>query len=124
MRRLYLVFALIASAPAQAQEVPPQAALDLWCGTAFAMLAAGTPDDSGPDKRALAKGYADAGDRLIQRALPLYLESGYTDRALSNLRNDLAEEIGRIIHGPARMGERPAHSFEDCSVLLLAKEQP
>lgn len=119
MRALVLVTALaFAATPALAQEVPPEAAMDLWCGTAFMLLAADTPDDAGADKKALAKAYAEGGDRLVQRALPIYLESGFTDRALASVRADLEKDVARVIHGPARQGESPPYSFEDCTVLI------
>jgi hypothetical protein len=119
MRPIILALVLVfLPRPALAQEVPAGAVMDLWCGTAFALLAADTPTDAGDDKLALAKTYADGAEMLTKRALPLYLESGYTDRALAALRADLEKSIASVVRGPARQNESPPYSFEDCSVLI------
>ena len=42
------------------------------------------PADATAGKIASAKVYAEGADMLIQRALPIYLEAGFTDAALAS----------------------------------------
>jgi len=119
MRRI-IVATLLMLAPvsALAQQVPADAERDLWCGTAFELMVKDAPADETAEKMAAAKVYADGGTLLINRALPIYLEAGYSDAALTELRDDLAASVGRIINGNARSGEDATYSFQDCSALI------
>lgn len=101
-----------------AQDVPEQARMDIWCGTAFELMTRDAPADATPEKLASAKVYADGGQLLIQRAIPIYLESGYSDAALADYRADLDDSIGRIVNGSARASDDRAYSFQDCSALI------
>lgn len=92
--------------------------MDLWCGTAFELMTRDAPADATPEKLAAAKVYADGGAYLVSRALPIYLESGYTNETLEDFRADLAEAVGRAVNGTTRVGEEPAYSFQDCSALI------
>jgi hypothetical protein len=103
---------------ALAQEVPDEAQMDMWCGTAFELMTRDAPADATPEKLASAKVYADGGALLLQRALPIYLESGYTDEALAKYRGDLEDSIGRVVNGSARASDDAAFSFQDCSALI------
>lgn len=103
---------------AKAQEVPPEARMDMWCGTAFALMTRDAPADATPEKLASAAVYADGGERLIQRAIPIFLESGYSDTALADYRADLEDSIGRIVNGSARASDDATFSFQDCSALI------
>lgn len=118
MLRTIAVFLMLAPAAALAQEVPLEAQRDLWCGTAFEVMTRDAPADATPEKLAAAEVYAVGGAFLISRALPVYLESGYTDGALARLREDLVAQVGRIVNGAARTGEEAAYSFQDCSALI------
>jgi hypothetical protein len=101
-----------------AQEVPAQAQMDMWCGTAFELMTRDAPADATPEKLASAKVYADGGQLLVQRAIPIFLESGYSDDALADYRADLEDSIGRVVNGSARASDERAFSFQDCSALI------
>ena len=101
-----------------AQEVPDEAQMDMWCGTAFELMTRDAPADATPEKLASAKVYADGGALLLQRALPIYLESGYSDEALAKYRSDLEDSIGRVVNGSTRASDDTAFSFQDCSALI------
>jgi hypothetical protein len=103
---------------ALAQEVPTEAQMDMWCGTAFELMTRDAPADATPEKLASAKVYADGGQQLLQRAIPIYLEAGYTDEALADYRQDLEDSIGRVVNGSARANDDAAYSFQDCSALI------
>jgi hypothetical protein len=113
-------FAALALLPlaAIAQEVPVESQMDMWCGTAFELMTRDAPADATPEKLASAKVYADGGALLLQRAIPIYLESGYTDDALADYRSDLEDSIGRVVNGSARANDDAAFSFQDCSALI------
>jgi hypothetical protein len=119
----FLVIAPLLAAPllplaAMAQEVPSEAQMDMWCGTAFELMTRDAPADATPEKLASAKVYADGGQLLLQRAIPIYLEAGYTDEALADYRQDLENSIGRVVNGSARANDDAAFSFQDCSALI------
>lgn len=119
----FLVIAPLLAAPllplaAMAQEVPSEAQMDMWCGTAFELMTRDAPADATPEKLASAKVYADGGQLLLQRAIPIYLEAGYTDEALAHYRQDLENSIGRVVNGSARANDDAAFSFQDCSALI------
>ena len=120
----FLVIAPLLAVPllpvaALAQEVPAEAQMDMWCGTAFELMTRDAPADATPEKLASAKVYADGGALLLQRAIPIYLESGYTDEALAKYRGDLEDSIGRVVNGSARANDDDAaFSFQDCSALI------
>jgi hypothetical protein len=115
----FLVFTLVLlPAVALAQEVPEEARMDLWCGTAFQLMTRDTPADATPQKLAVTAAFAEGAKRLIDRALPIYLERGYSDRALAELRSKLEDSVGRIVNGSTRAGEEAAYSFQDCSALI------
>jgi hypothetical protein len=109
--------AIVLATPASAQEVPVGAQMDLWCGTAFQVMTADPPATATPEQQAAAKVYADAGQRLVDRAVPVYLESGYTDDALGDLRSTIGTAVKAGLSGTAG-AEKPAYSFEDCSSLI------
>jgi hypothetical protein len=112
---LLLVFAPVA---ALAQEVPPDAERDLWCGTAFELMVADEPADASPEKLAMAQPFVEGAHRLIQRALPIYLESGYSDPALLAYRQKLEASVSRVINGGSWNDSDQSPSFEDCKALL------
>lgn len=119
----FLVIAPLLAAPllpvaAMAQEVPDEAQMDMWCGTAFELMTRDAPADATPEKLASAKVYADGGALLLQRAIPIYLEAGYTDEALADYRGDLEDSIGRVVNGTGRASDGAAYSFQDCSALI------
>jgi hypothetical protein len=118
MLRIIAVLLMLAPAAALAQEVPAEAQMDLWCGTAFTLMTRDAPADATAEKLAAAKVYADGGAFLVSRALPIYLESGYSDAALESLRADLEAAVGRVVNGTVRAGEELAYSFQDCSALI------
>jgi hypothetical protein len=113
-------FAALALLPivAMAQEVPAEAQMDMWCGTAFELMTRDAPADATPEKLASAKVYADGGALLLQRAIPIYLEAGYTDEGLADYRSDLEDSIGRVVNGTGRASDDAAYSFQDCSALI------
>lgn len=100
------------------QEIPPEARMDMWCGTAFDLMTRDAPADATAEKLASAKLYADGGELLLQRAIPIYLESGYTDQRLAEYRADLEDSIGRVVNGTGRATDDAAFSFQDCSALI------
>jgi hypothetical protein len=118
MLRIFAAIVMLVPVAAFAQEVPAEAKMDLWCGTAFELMTREAPADATPEKLAAAKVYADGGAFLVSRALPIFLESGYTDEALARYRADLETSVGRVIDGPARAGEDAAYTFQDCSALI------
>lgn len=117
LRSTAIAVLLLAATAAQAQEVPVSAQMDLWCGTAFEAMTADAPAGATPEQAAGAKVYSAAGARLIDRAVPVYLESGYTDDALAELRSGLEATV-RATLGGSRGAEKPPYSFEDCSSLI------
>lgn len=120
MVRLALALALLAlsSAAVLAQEVPQAAQMDMWCGTAFLLMTREAPSDAGAEKLAEARVYAEGGQRLVDRAIPIYLESGYTDDQLALYRAKLETGIDRAINGAGNAMEDAAYSFQDCSALI------
>lgn len=115
----FVVFALVLlPVAAMAQQVPEEAQMDLWCGTAFELMTRDTPPDARGQKLAATEAFAEGGKRLIDRALPIFLESGYSDSALADYRAKLEDSVGRIVNGSARAGEEAAYSFQDCSALI------
>jgi hypothetical protein len=118
--RIHLVSAAIvclSSGAASAQEVPVSARMDLWCGTAFVVLTTEAPAGATPEQLAAARTYSKAGKRLIERATPIYLESGYTDDALAELRTTLEASVRATLNGSSG-ADKPAYGFEDCSSLI------
>jgi hypothetical protein len=66
----------------------------------------------------MAEPYAEGARRLIQRALPIYLESGYSDAALLAYRQKLEASVSRVINGGGWSDGDQSPSFEDCKALL------
>ncbi len=121
MQRVLLLLVLMLlplAVEAQAQEVPAEAEKDLWCGTAFELMTRDTPPDATPEKLAATAVFAEGGKRLIARALPIFLEAGYSDSALAEYRRKLEDSVSRVVNGSTRAGEEPAYSFQDCSALI------
>jgi hypothetical protein len=115
----FLAFALVLlPLAAQAQEVPVEAQMDLWCGTAFELMTRDAPADATKEKMESAEVFAQGGKRLIDRALPIFLESGYSDSALADYRSKLEDSVGRVVNGSTRAGEDATYSFQDCSALI------
>ncbi|RYG96016.1 MAG: hypothetical protein EON57_15730 [Alphaproteobacteria bacterium] len=116
----FLLALLLISAPLAAlgQEVPVEAERDLWCGTAFELLVADEPADASAEKLAAAKPYEDGAKLLVQRALPIYLESGYSDAALQTYRQKLEASVSRVVNGGGWSDNDQSPSFEDCKALL------
>ena len=101
-----------------AQEVPSEAQMDLWCGTAFELMTRDPAPDATAQKLATAKVYADSGQLLIQRAIPIYLESGYSDETLAAYRQKLETSIGRVVNGTGPTRDDAPYTFQDCSALI------
>lgn len=115
-----LIFALCLLLPfaAHAQEVPAEAERDMWCGTAFAILARDLPADATPEEEAAAGYFADGGEALVERALPIYFESGYSDAALQHYRETLEARLARLFASGGRSLEDARYSFEECRALI------
>lgn len=118
MRHLLPFLLVLAPVVALAQEVPVDAERDLWCGTAFQLLVADQPANASAEKRAAALPYEEGARRLIQRALPIYLESGYSDAALATYRQKLEASVSRVVNGGGWSDGEQSPTFEDCSALL------
>jgi hypothetical protein len=119
MRQLLALLPLLfVPAVALAQDVPVEAERDLWCGTAFELLVADKPADASAEKRAATQRFEDGAKLLIQRALPIYLESGYSDAALESYRHRLEASVSRVVNGGAWGDRDKSPSFEDCKALL------
>jgi len=118
MRYLFALLLVLAPAAAFAQEVPAEAERDLWCGTAFELLVADQPADASPEKLAAAKPFEEGAKRLIQRALPIYLESGYSDAALLSYRARLEARVSGVVNGGGWSDGDQSPSYEDCKALL------
>lgn len=119
MRRLSTVLLFLApaaclSGAALAQEVPAEAERDLWCGTAFELMVADEPAEASP----AAEFYREGAKRLVQRALPIYLESGYSDAALATYREKLEVSVSRVVNGGGWSDRDQSPSFEECKALL------
>jgi hypothetical protein len=100
------------------QEVPVEAERDLWCGIAFTLMTRDIPADITPEKQAAANIYAEGGQRLIDRAIPIYLESGYAPEALDSLRARLEVQVGRVVNGNGGTSTDAPYTFQDCSALI------
>lgn len=113
----FVAVSLLLVAPLRAQEVPLAAQKDLWCGTAFELMTrdAGVGQDGKPPPAAAP--YIEGSQMLIKRALPIYLESGYSDDALATLRARLEADVARAIDGKGESQGAP-YSFQDCSALI------
>ena len=122
MLRILPVLVLLLPVVAVAQEVPLEAERDLWCGTALKLMTRDMPADITPEKQAAANVYAEGGQRLIDRAIPIYLESGYAPEALESLRARLEGQVGRVVNGTGggtNAGSNDApYTFQDCSALI------
>ena len=117
-RCLLIALCLLLPVAAIAQDVPQDAERDLWCGTAFDLLVRDLPGDATLTEVAAADYFAEGGQRLIDRAIPIYLESGYSDPALATYRETLEGRIGRLFASGGRSLEDAPHSFEDCVALI------
>ena len=118
MRRLLCVAALVlVAAPAIGQEIPEATRKDFWCGVAFDLAARDVPEDAAAEVRSVTDPYKLGAQRLIERATPVYLESGYTEEAFTAFRAETEATIAAELAStdPAL---RPAYSFEDCAALL------
>lgn len=115
---LPLVLLPLLAAPAVAQdivtEVPADAQKDLWCGTAFALMLKEAPAEKSGDKTGLKEAFRTGSQQLVERALPIYLESGYTNETLDAFRQKLEGEVSRTIDG----GAPGPYTFQDCSALI------
>ena len=118
MLRLMPALLLLLPAVALAQEVPMEAERDLWCGTALMQMTRDVPADITPEKQAAADVFSDGGQRLIDRAIPIYLESGYSPEALETFRGRLTAQINRIVNGVGGGSDDAPYSFQDCSALI------
>lgn len=118
MLRLAPALLLLMPAVALAQEVPTEAERDLWCGTALQQMTRDVPADITPEKQAAADVFAEGGQRLIDRAIPIYLESGYSPEALESFRSRLAAQVNRVVNGVGGGGDDAPYSFQDCSALI------
>lgn len=118
MRHLLTLMLVLVPSFALAQEVPAEAERDLWCGTAFSLLVADEPADTSAEKLAVVRPYQEGAKRLIQRALPIYLESGFSDAALEAYRQKLEASVSRVVNGGGWSDGDQAPSFEDCKALL------
>jgi len=118
MRHLLALPLVLLAGAAMAQEVPAEAERDLWCGTAFELMVADEPADASPEKLAAARPYQEGAALLIQRALPIYLESGYSDAALATYRAKLEASVSRVVNGGSWRDADQSPSFEDCKALL------
>jgi hypothetical protein len=102
------------SGAAMAQDVPAEAERDLWCGTAFELMVADEPAEASP----AAEPYREGARHLVQRALPIYLESGISDAALASYREKLDVTVARVVNGGGWSDGDHSPSFEDCKALL------
>lgn len=118
MLRFLAIALTLMPVAARAQEVPGEAQMDMWCGTAFELMTRDAPADATPEKLEAARVYAEGGHLLVQRAIPIYLESGYSDQALAAHRDKLEASIRRVVNGGAGAREDAAYSFQDCSALI------
>ncbi|MBN9307978.1 MAG: hypothetical protein J0I99_09175 [Devosia sp.] len=118
MKRFLAYAMVLLPVAAVAQQVPAEAQMDMWCGTAFEVMTHDAPADATPEKLAAAAVFQRGGEALIDRAIPIYLEAGYSDQALAEYRSRLEESVSRIVNGSARTGEDPPYSFQDCSALI------
>lgn len=118
MRHLLPLILVLAPAVAMAQDVPVEAERDLWCGTAFELLVADESADASDEKLAATRPYEEGARRLIQRALPIYLESGLSDAALATYRQKLEASVSRVVNGGGWNDSDQSPTFEDCKALL------
>ena len=118
MLRVLPVLFLLLPIAAIGQEVPVEAERDLWCGTALKLMTRDVPADITPEKQAAANIYAEGGQRLIDRALPIYLESGYAPEALDSFRARLEVQVGRVVNGSDGGSNDAPYTFQDCSALI------
>lgn len=113
---LPLLCITLGATPGLAQEVPLAAQKDLWCGTAFDLMTRDVSTREGKAPAAAAP-FIEGSQMLIKRALPIYLESGYSDAALATLRARLEADVARAIDGKG-VGESASYSFQECSALI------
>ncbi len=118
MRHLLVLPLILLPGVALGQEVPPEAERDLWCGTAFELMVADEPADASAEKLDAARPFREGAERLIQRALPIYLESGFSDAALETYREKLHASVSRVVNGGGWGDGDQWPSFEDCKALL------
>lgn len=115
---LIVIVLAIGAAPVLAQDiagdVPLDAQKDLWCGTAFGLMLKEAPAEKSGDKTGLKDAFKAGSAELIERALPIYLESGYTNETLDAFRLKLEAEVSRTIDG----GAPGPYTFQDCSALI------
>ena len=118
MLRFLPVLLMLMPIAAVAQEVPLEAERDLWCGTALKLMTRDVPADTTPEKQAAANIYAEGGQRLIDRAIPIYLESGYSPEALESFRARLEGQVGRVVNGSDGGSDDAPYTFQDCAALI------
>jgi hypothetical protein len=118
MLKFLPVLLLLLPVVAVAQEVPLEAERDLWCGTALKLMTRDVPADITPEKQAAASVYAEGGQRLIDRAIPIYLESGYAPEVLDSFRARLETQVGRVVNGSDGGSDDAPYTFQDCAALI------
>jgi hypothetical protein len=118
MLRILPVLLVLLPVAALAQEVPAVAERDLWCGTALKLMTRDVPADITPEKQAAANVYAEGGQRLIDRAIPIYLESGYSSDMLDSFRARLEGQVSKVVNGSDGGSDDAPYTFQDCSALI------
>jgi hypothetical protein len=115
MRRFAVLSFVLLAGPAFAQSVPEATEMDLWCGLAFTIVAAGAPADATDEQKAVIERFADGGRQLTDRARAILLESGYTEESL----NDHLDKLRAKVTAEVDSAEVSAtYSFEQCAALL------
>ncbi|WP_417309049.1 hypothetical protein [Devosia sp.] len=110
-----LAFLALALPAAQAQQLPATASRDFWCGIAFEVMTRDVPTDPDDERAAAAQIYVEGSRLLLQRAIPILLESGYDDDSLARHRRDVTAAVTRaIVSGTGK----PDYSFQECSALI------
>lgn len=116
MKRLMaLVPAALFSAAAFAQEVPEAAKMDLWCGTAFNIVAADIPSDATDEQKAVVQQFTEGAVMLIDRATAAHMEAGYDEAGFAAHK---AEREAYVTAQVNTTGDQADYSFEECSALL------
>lgn len=123
MKRLLAAAALtsaLLATGAQAQTVPEEVTMQLWCGTAMVVAFASPPPEITPEQLAEAQAYVEAGTTLIDTAVKAHVDAGFTQEAADKIKTDIVPVVTAQVMGGGEV--TPQFTFDQCLAILPGME--